>query len=155
MRNITEIVQEYLEAKRHIWNTYFRSKAISLKECSPLDQYEEIDKLLFKALVIHEISNPSEPEKYFRVKAREGLSLLQLSISEPITSNNRVWNKSNYFEVSKNSSFEFIDFFDWVPYGFVTYPYIRIKIDEQSKLPDLIGREALIENMNATIWFND
>ena len=145
MRNITELVHEYLEAKRHIWNTYFRRKVTSLNECSPLDQFEEIDRLLFKALVTNELSSANiDPAKYLKVKAREGLNLLQLSISEPIKDNNRVWNKSDYFQIQEDSSFEFIDFFDWTPYGFTTYPYVKVKIDGRSKLPDFIGREALI-----------
>ena len=154
MRNITELVHEYLEAKRHIWNTYFRTKVTSLTECSPLDQYEEIDKLLFTALVIHQVSVAGQPETSLRVKAKEDLRILPLRISEPFKDNSRIWNKADYLKVEKDSSFEFIDFFDWMRYDFATFPYIRVKIDEHSKLPDLLGREALIENMNATIWLN-
>jgi len=52
MKDVTKKLLIYLEAKRHIWNTYFINLFSSLLECSPLDEYEQIDHLLFSVLVL-------------------------------------------------------------------------------------------------------
>jgi len=46
MVDITQNIFQYLEAKRHLWNIYFINKVNSLRDCSPLDEYEEIDVIL-------------------------------------------------------------------------------------------------------------
>lgn len=165
MQDVTHHLYAYLEAKRNLWNTYFREKIKSLYECSPLEEYEEIDDLLFSALVVHNLALSNHqsrrevidtPWLFLRARPSVGLDALSLMVSDSVVesvSDNRAWEEAKVIELRNNSDFGFIEFFDWDRYGFVTYPYVRVKIDDGSMLPDLVGREALIDVMNVRVFF--
>ncbi|MGH8488493.1 MAG: hypothetical protein ACREXS_06425 [Gammaproteobacteria bacterium] len=164
MRDVTKHLYEYLEAKRHLWNTYFRFKAKALRECSALDQYEQIDKLLFSGLVVHELKLLDQslfddvvrtPWMFLRVVPRTGLQTLRMWICDPITGSNRKWNAPELVELKGDVDFGFVEFFEWNRYDYVTYPYLRVTIDERSKLPAVAGREALMEVMNGRVFYSE
>jgi len=161
MRKVTGALHEYVEAKRHLWNTYFRNRFKSIYECPILDEYEQISRLLFGAIVLSEaeaLSDQSrqelhgEPWRHLRVGLNSPAQVARIRVSDPIKDHSRAWNDFTTVQLEKDASFGFIDIFDWEPYGFVTYPYIRATIDNESRLNDLLGREALIEIANACVW---
>lgn len=166
MHDVTDDLYNYLDAKRHLWNTYFRGKVKSLHECSPLEEYEQIDKLLFSGLVARAIERFShqsysdlidKPWMYLRVRPRKTLSALPMMVSDTVEGDvggSRRWNNTEVIVLQDGSDFGFIEFFEWDRYDFVTYPYIRVKIDGWSQLPELIGKEALIDIMNARVFYN-
>lgn len=154
MHDITDMLFDYLEAKRHLWNVHFRLKVSSLRECSTLDLYEEIDRHLFAALVVQELRVDNldaigdwrqRPWDFFRITPREQLDRLNIMLSDPITDANRRWNSAEPFEIVKGADFGFVEFFDWNVYGHTSYPYFRMKIDARARMPSLQGREALCE----------
>lgn len=165
MQDITDHLYNYLEASRHLWNTYFRGRIKSLYECSPLEEYEGIEELLFSALVANELdlSCPQsrrdvidKPWLFIRVRPSAGLNALPMMVSHSVVesvSGNRRWEEAKVIELSDNSDFGFIEFFEWDRYGFVTYPYIRVQIDNRSQLPGLVGKEALIDVINVRIFY--
>jgi len=165
MKNITDKLFIYLEAKRHIWNTYFVNVFESLRECSPLDEYEKIDSLLFSALVLKDLRKPSllfdkdflfgtMPFSYLKVIPNEGLEKLGVIISNPASSSSHQWEHID-LEIDTHTEFSFIEFFEWYRYGYVTYPYFRVRITKYDKKPDIVNWDALIETINAKVFFID
>lgn len=163
MQDVSKKLFGYLEAKRHLWNTYFINKVNSIKECSALDDYEEIDKLLFSALVIADLGKtlPSnfilgkDPISFLRIVPHEGIDRLSAMLSQPSTGKNRIWSKPMEISTDLSDEFLYIEFFEWDRYGFVTYPYYLTRIKKTKKQPDIIGMDALIETVKAKVVFCD
>lgn len=160
MRDITDILLEYLEAKRHLWNVYFRNRVTSIYECIPLDQYEEIDRLLFFSLVVPELQTSSggtgivwrEPIPYLRVIPREGLDRLLVMIGEGSTSMSTKWSLPTELVVDPILTLNFIEFFEWDRYEYVSFPYYRARVSKCSD-PVLVGKDLLLEITNARVFF--
>ncbi|QWT22428.1 hypothetical protein KPL74_10620 [Bacillus sp. NP157] len=50
--DITDRMSDYRASLTSLWNEQFRRRLRSLYHCGPLDQFEQIDKLLFTGLVL-------------------------------------------------------------------------------------------------------
>ena len=162
MKNISKELFTYLEAKRHLWNTYFIGKVKSLRECSELDEYEYIDRLLFKALVLRSIKRdfPSGDNFVFGVgvlpfiKATPKFEIEQTEILIWDTqTKHRQW-KPLKLKWSKNLTFSFIEFFEWNRYEYVSYPLCQLKIERCKEHPEIVGWYALVENSHLEFYFD-
>jgi hypothetical protein len=51
MDGARNVLLRYLDAKQHLWNTYFVEKISDITQCEPVESFEAIDSLLFKVLV--------------------------------------------------------------------------------------------------------
>lgn len=163
MKDVTDLLFNYLEAKRHLWNVFFREKVFADGNMNhdSLDHFETIDWHLFSGLVLVELGKvlPKDtviwnaPYEFLNVKPRDGLVELPMIVSEQPEASNGVWKiETNYANLS-DAEFLFMEFFDWDLYGFVTYPYCRVRIRKFPMYPDLEGKDALIENGNIRIFF--
>jgi hypothetical protein len=161
IKDVTESLWEYLEAKRHLWNIHFRGKVDSLQHCPILDEFETIDRALFRALVIEDIVDSDDalrrqliakPWELLRVYLQPGLETIRMIVSDPISGLNRSWNSPEIVKVPEEFDFGFIEFFEWNRYGYTNFPLIRATIDHRSKMPALNGREALIESSHARFF---
>jgi hypothetical protein len=160
MHDVTQLLLTYRDARVHLWNTYFVGKVHSLEECSILDRYEAIDRLLFSALVLDALGKGSfekdfslQPLPFLRVAPAEGRDNLKVMISEPPQSLNRVWNETAVLSPVGEAEFAFVELFEWDRYGFVIYPYYRVRIQKLPNYPDYVGRDALVETWNARVLF--
>jgi hypothetical protein len=162
MQDVTNILLEYLEAKRHLWNVYFRGRTTSIYDCSPLDQYEEIDRLLFFSLVVSDLEISSfcneiiwkEPIPWLRVVPRTGLDRIPVMFGEATTDSSIKWSLPTELVIDSALILCFVEFFEWDRYGYVSYPYYRARIFGYTD-PTLLGRELLIETINARVFFTD
>jgi hypothetical protein len=160
MINVTDNLRQYLEAKRHLWNVYFRGKIDSLQQCPVLDEFEVIDRALFNSLVVHAVDSGDSVKQQLlasrwqllRVKLLPGHSSARLAVSDPIAGLNRAWNPPERVELPDDCDFGFIEFFEWDRYGFQSFPLIRATVDDRSNLPALINREVLIESSQLQIF---
>lgn len=50
--DVTERMSDYRSSLTFLWNEQFRRRLRSLYDCGPLDQFEQIEKLLFTGLVL-------------------------------------------------------------------------------------------------------
>jgi len=160
MQDISVKLLTYLEAKRHLWNVYFADKAIDLKACSALDDYEEIDKLLFSALVLREIGKDMDTDfifgqdsfPYLKIIPREGIDQIEIMTCS-IENDRKIWSNPWMLNIAHDCQFDFIEYFEWYRYGFVSYPYYLVKITKCDTHPELLNAEALIEISNAKVFF--
>ena len=160
MQDITQRITSYLEAKRHLWNTYFRAQVKSIRECSPLDEYEEIDRLLFFALVLKD-SRQFLPDDFvfgkdivpfLKVVPNVEFDFLELMITEPSVDTYVKWNRPIEVKIDAGIEFTFIELFDWDKYGFATYPYYLTKITKYSDRSNLVQQNALINISKARVF---
>ena len=142
---------QYLDAKCHLWNVYFKGTVTNLRDCEPLESFETIDRRLFFALVCYPLGIS---RIYNAARARPAGIIVTPKLSEPeITvmvqdprpGPNRYWNRPEVVNAS-GLSFSFIDFFQWNLYEFLSMPTVRCKIATCSQHPEYVGREALIDN---------
>jgi hypothetical protein len=158
MREVTTHFLEYVEAKRHLWNTHFIDKARSIKD-DVIGHYERLDKLLFVALALEpsglktfgqDVRFGSDPIPNVRVVPRSGIDRLSVMISDPNSGLRRVWSKPTEIP-TKGAVFNFVEFFEWNRYGFVAYPYYRTRIMKLGKLTEHIGMDCLMEVKDAGV----
>ena len=153
MRDITSDMMGYLEARRHLWNVHFREKFDSLVESSALDEYEYIDKLLFLGLVLRDLGVTSYPDGFwFGITAIKEVKILPkrdhpeipFMLERETEDRNYYWEKKEMFS-SLGLELEFIEFFEWGRYDFVSYPMVMGRIVKFDDHKEYIGRLALIE----------
>jgi hypothetical protein len=160
---VTPFLLEYLEAKRHLWNVHFRGRFKSLMKSSPLDEYEQIDRLLFTVIVLDELGLPRtmindygrQPLPLLRVKPKTRSPVVSMMFCTPLPGGNRSWEARESVTVAPAAHFGFIDFFDWYPYEFAGYPFYRVRVDEQSHLPGRVGQDGLIEILTSDVILLD
>ena len=155
-------MRKYLEAKRNLWNTYFIDQPYELNKCSYLDEYEEIDKLIFSALVLKNIRREmpdnfifgKEAFHFINVILRDKIDRINI-MTCTVDKDRKIWSKPYEIILNKKYIFNFIEYFEWNRYGFVTYPYTLVKIIQCDNNPGLENKEALIETVNVDIFFID
>ncbi len=163
MVDITQNIFQYLEAKRHLWNIYFINKVNSLRDCSPLDEYEEIDRLLFSALVLKELGR-SLPDglvfgrdiiPFLKIMPAHGIDRFNLMITDPRINSYVKWNEPVEITISNDIEFIFIELFEWDRYNFVSYPYYLAKITKCDEHPDFKQQNCLIETCKSRVFYSD
>jgi hypothetical protein len=155
MKNVTAVIREYAEARRHLWNTSFSRMNDPLKFGAALEIYEDIDALLFKALVCEQSGlrcgtwSPGEPVP--------GLLVRPHTFTEvPILINRSVpasgyWDHPIKYVLPHEVELKYIGFFDWDEYTYMDCRYYRVRISTSLSLPELAGRDALVETSYADV----
>jgi hypothetical protein len=144
---VTPFLLEYLEAKRHLWNVHFRGRFKSLMKSSPLDEYEQIDRLLFTVIVLDELGLPRtmindygrQPLPLLRVKPKTRSPVVSMMFCTPLPGGNRSWEARESVTVAE----------------FAGYPFYRVRVDEQSHLPGRVGQDGLIEILTSDVILLD
>jgi hypothetical protein len=162
MRDVTDLFFEYLEAKRHIWNTHFVNKAISLRECRFLDAYEEIDRQLFTGLVLDELRLPRLPKEHVvgvapleTFMVRPKWERVAVMAGDPQAGSRNTQFHSPVVIEATGSDFSFIEFFEWDRYSYVSYPYILARAIKCPAMPDLVTKNCLIETKDVKLFLRD
>src|SRR5581483_7209129 len=126
----------YLDAKQHLWNSNFLELFRDIRECEPLETFEKIDNLLFKALVRDRlaIALPDDFEvgkqaiREIAVRPQSWAKELALQVERPSTDGNRYWSLSRMF-ASRALEMSFVDFFQWDSYGFLAMSKVRCLVE--------------------------
>lgn len=158
MRNIKTEIFAYREAIRHLWNSTFSILDESLRFGVCLDLFEEIDALIFRALVCEPLGIE------FKEKATNdpiiNLKVIPINLlTEVHVLINRSIPASGYWDYPikvlnvSDVDLALIGFFDWDEYSQKDCHYYRVRIIDCKSQPNLIGRDALIETFNANVFF--
>lgn len=150
MKNIDDAIANYRSAKIYLWNEHFRRIVRDIKECQPLDWYEEIDLRLLRALVCYP-NGITLDDRFVQgitwipeilIDPRHPKSV-ELSFADPIKSGNRHWEIAKKIDV-RGSRLSFIELFDWNKYGEISCSLVRAGIEEFDSNPDYVGKEVLV-----------
>jgi hypothetical protein len=159
MKNIKLEMAAYREAVRHLWNSAFSTLDESLRFGTCLDLFEQVDELVFRALVCEPLGIELEARASFDPVI--SLKVIPNSSTEIPIMINRLIPASGYWDHpvrSVNASdvdLAFIAFFDWDAYNKKDMRYYRVRIVDCKSQMDLIGRDALIETFYADVFFNE
>lgn len=153
--DITNKIFKFREAARNLWNVHLMESA----NWDSVDAFENICTELYREIVLRDITDTDQiikidscasPLSSYRVSSNGGCKL-------PIMANREI-PASGYWDfprewVASEIDFEIIPicFFDFDQLGWRDFEYIRVLINKCSTLPNLVGREALIECRYAKI----
>ena len=156
MRDITDLMNNYRECSRNLWNVYFSRLEVG---CS-LDSYETIRKLLFSSLVEDELSYegtaepPNLPPPALRVVPKGRSELLIKTSTAPGEAS--VWGVPRDLFVRPNEiTLAFIDYWDFGNLGIRDFHYYLCKILNFPGHPENEGREALVRAEDGYVFHDE
>lgn len=159
MQDVTDLMDHYRVAARSIWNTGFWSQE-DLQSWDAWDQFKQIKKLLFKALVAARINQEHAcdldvvPDLDLRVVPNEP-GPVSIMIQNPRPGDNAGYWDDPVKEISPSqANLQFIDYFDWDPMRYADFQFYRVRITDFPQLPHLVGREALVEHSHARVYLD-
>lgn len=156
MRNVKAEIALYREAVRHLWNSSFSKVDEPLRFGVCLELFEQIDELIFSALVCEPLGVKLNQRASFDPIINFKVIPIS-SVDVPVLINRSI-PASGYWDYSVKSinasdvDLELICFFDWDAYGDKDFRYYRVRIVNCKSQPDLNGRDALIETFYADVF---
>lgn len=141
MNDITNIMYNFREAARGLWNNH----------CQQLDtkEFEPIEECLFKTLVMNQcephVCHSEYLEEYFTsifVAPEIGPKGITVTWARE---NRNTWVWSELKLKQNNSDLRFMHFFDWQENQSRDFQYARAKILSCSEHPEIEGADILIE----------
>ena len=144
MENITEDVLRFKEAVRHVWNAYL-VEADSPMSPELQESFEKIERELLRVLVLLPSGIPEMADSYrvapmpIRLQTRAGISEVPVQFGSLDANKNMRWELPAAIPAADVSKYQFIEFFDWNPYGRIDLSYVKARSGD--------GRLALIEQM--------
>jgi hypothetical protein len=162
MKNARATVLGYLDAKQHLWNTYFVNRFGDLRECEPLDSFEAIDQVLFKSLVCDvlgiNLANQyilgSEPVPEIVVVPKPELSEVSVMVGKLSADRNRYWEVGERF-AAVGIECQFIEFFQWNRYDYLSMSQLRCRITNFPPNPGVVGRDAILNIGDVDFFASD
>ena len=150
--NITERMNVFREASRHLWNVFFRQRASQETNWDLSDAFSEVQVALFKALVKFDLDEKAETIPHSWDAKNEMMTSYHIKSAHPIVSAliNRDMPPSGYWDFPtktidmSKSDVRLISVFNWYLLGFRDNRYYRVRILSSSDSA-LNGRDALIE----------
>lgn len=154
MQDISNNMLEFKDAIRHVWNAYF-AKSDSPMSPETQNAFESIELGLFQTLVLTPLDMfdrsdqyRQQPLSFIHVQPARGGNEMPLQIGKRDANGNMVWEMPISVLVDDQSIFEFFDFFDWYPYGYIDLPYVRARVASLPSQPSLQGAMVLIEQIH-------
>jgi len=157
MKNVSGVFDHYRSSARAIWNTAFWPDG-DFRNWDSIDQFHEIGKLLFDALVLAKLDREwplcdlfVNPIPFFQIlpSIAHGTPIM---IQKPRPgAPTGYWDDPVNLLKPREAELQFIAFFDWDQMDYIDLRYYRVKIVNCDAHPELVGREALIERQHATV----
>lgn len=155
--DISRIFDHYRVSARTIWNTAFWPDP-DFRNWDSIDQFHEIENLLFQELVLtkldrewplHDIFRNAIPFFHIVPTIEHGTPIMiQKPRSETMSG---YWDDPVNLIKPKQAELLFIAYFDWNQMDYIDLRYYRVKIASFDDHPELVGREALIERQHAKV----
>ncbi len=145
----------YRECARNLWNAYFSSREFTW---DLHNEYENITKLLFNALVVYELDSEIECcgigiAAFPRLNVVPSSNTVPILINRPSKDGNGYWDQEMDMSVGADDiSLMFLDYFDFAKFPFKDFKFYRCKILQFPKCIQYEGREALIEVSDTKIF---
>ena len=155
MEDITEILNDYRECSRHIWNTYFRF----LEEGDSL--FWSVEEALLNQLVLSQINKPpvclmttsgnKEPILYLRIIPTSDCGSPAM-INR--TGDSGYWDDPVNMIKPEEIDLRFLEFFDFAgPQDYRDWKYYRARIQSFPTQKHLEGRDLLIDASYINVIF--
>lgn len=150
--DITEQIQTFREASRHLWNSYFRFEAERNQDWDLRDSFSEVYGALFNSLVRFHLpdSAPTIPHLWspakkilweYRIVSTTDRLPVMVNREKPASG---YWDHPTEYVASAAADLHLIELFDWDNLGFRDFRYFRVRIVKADD-PDLVDRDALVD----------
>ncbi|MEG2803785.1 hypothetical protein [Stenotrophomonas sp.] len=151
MKNVNAQMQRFREASRHIWNAYLMPGE-GVVDMVVEDAFHDIERALLRSMVL----DGSAAADHYRqsaigglfVKPKLGYPEVPVQLASAGIEGNTYWSKVELVVAADLPDLEFVDFFDWMHYGYIDHGIVRA-VERGS------GRRVLIENRYCDFWWND
>ena len=152
---ITEDINQFREAARHIWNSSIRTNA----NWDSADAFSKICKTLFAELVLSRndlnvsvipIDSNSEYLSEYRIYM-EGNGKLPLMVNRDVPASGYWDHPVNWISPEQENDIRPICFFDFDLLGWRDLKYFRVKVLKCQSNPEIEDREGLIECKNVRV----
>ncbi len=148
MRDVTDMIQQYRLALRHIWNTHFYPDPAK-RTWDSVTTFRTLQLPLYDALVAASLDQPPARrlfESRFEVVPDE--YVVTLLVNQDSTDPHGVWKKT---EFSGPPTLVLVDFFDWSPMDYIDLHYYLTRIESWPAHPEWNGHHALVEVAQARV----
>lgn len=156
MRDITDLMNAYRECSRNLWNVYF-SKRENIG--GALDAFGQIRELLFESLVLDELyyeGDADAEEAAGPVLMVVPRSRSPILIRRPSDDGNRYWDAVKDMVVGPDEiTLVFLDYFDFYQVPLTNLYYCRCRVVRFPNHPEYEGREALVQALDVTVYYDE
>jgi len=159
---ITNLMHEYKEAIRSLWNSHIRKHIRPDYQTSDFYKFQQIQILLLEKIVLDRFGERADQFTTLSLQ-RLGCIWLQLASSsitelclEQFEDGKIISGRWGYPTLPYNKlacHLEWIDFFDWEELGYMDCHYQIVVIRDAKNHPELEGRRALIEANSGKYFF--
>lgn len=151
MRNVSYGMQRFREASRHLWNAYLMPGE-GVMDVAVEGSFRSIERELLRCLVLEgSVSADAYGQTSIpglAVRSRSEFDQVPVQFASLGSDGNTYWSEPELVPATEFASYEFIEFFDWMHYGFIDYSFVRA-IDRAT------GRHVLVENAHCDFWLDD
>lgn len=160
MTYATDVIQQYRIALRYLWNTHFWPDS-SEEGWEDVKQFNNLKLPLFVALVLRRLDvRAADPTgifgESFRVIPRVTHADTMAALHVDVGFDNRpgkCWTHVVGPFRPGDLRLTLLDFFDWEELNWRDFRYYRVRIDAFPARPESVGREGLVENLDAdVVW---
>lgn len=155
MRDVTELMNAYRECARNLWNVYYSRRA---DVGASLDDFSQLQSLLFESLIAREISYESNSGEevlplVLKIIPRARTPILIERLSGPGEAG--YWDQEKDMVVGPdNITLLFLDYFDFSQAPIKEFRFFRCKILRFSTRPEYEGRSALIDALDGRAFYD-
>ena len=158
MEDITPAVLIFREAARHVWNTALLRRA----NADIRDDFDDMCEALFRAVILRPIE--MEDVDLSPASRRAGSPLPFLRVVPSIEHGTRImvnrtvppsgyWDDPVTAVIPNEIDLRFVRFFDWDELGHREFQFVEAIIQAFPKHPALVGRSALLDVRDVTVFF--
>lgn len=155
MTDITDLMNQYRECARNLWNAYFSAHEFTW---DLHEKYESVRKMLFEGLVAYQLDLSREccgPVDLPNLKVVPSGNSVPILINRS-SEGGGYWDAEKDMSVSKdNIQLIFLDYFDWSQFPIKDFNFYRCRIVRFPKCVEYEGREALIEVLNGKVFHEE
>ncbi|HKF53175.1 MAG TPA: hypothetical protein VKB26_12750 [Candidatus Acidoferrales bacterium] len=159
VKDISDVFDHYRVSARAIWNTAFWPD-VSLRDWDSVDQFDEIQRILFTELVLRKTEREWPMQDVFQ-KAIPFFRIVPTCDAPIMINNPRSPRETGYWDDPVNrvkpgeSELQFIAYFDWNQMDYVDLRYYRVKICRFDGHSEVVGREALIDRDHTAVQLTE
>lgn len=157
----TELFVHYREIARLVWNLGFCTKP-DLLEWAPERAFDEAMARLFEGMILQPLGLDTRIELTFAPGDAAVFWVMASAIGVKLWVNKnppgqplQVWGDPVVSLGSDPYRLRFVAFFDWYQLAPRDFRLLEVVIEQLDGRPDLVGRHALIELRECSIWFDD
>jgi hypothetical protein len=160
MKDVSAIFDHYRVSARAIWNTVFWPDE-DFRNWDSVDQFGEIRRILFSELVLAKLDTDWPLHDIFRIPI-PFFRIVPSSQTIPILIQNPRPNApSGYWDHPVNqvsrgdAEMHFLGYFDWNQLDYLDFRYYHVQIARFDAYAELVGREALVDRQQATVYMEN